>query len=249
MSALAGLDAVFRRELGTYFTTPLAFVFLAAFAFAAPTFAFNVARFFDTNRAELTPLFTYLPWLMMILMPALAMRAWAEERDRGTIETLLSLPIPVWAAALGKFLAAWCVAALALGSTFPMWIAVNYLGTPDNMAILTGYVGALLLAGAFLAVGQALSATTGNQVIAFVLGVFMCFLLTMAGSPFVTGALSAAVPASLVEAIAHMSALERFSAFQSGVIGLKDIVYFVGLIIAGISWAGLLIGASRAGGR
>ena len=249
MSAFAGLHAVFRRELGAYFTTPLAYVFLAAFAFAAPTFAFNVARFFDTNRADLAPLFSYMPWLLMILMPALAMRTWAEERDRGTIETLLSLPVPVWAASLGKFLAAWCVAALALVLTFPMWMAVNYLGAPDNMAIAAGYFGALLLAGSYLAVGQALSATTGNQVVAFVLGVLAAFLLTMAGSPFVTGALSAAVPASLVEAIAHMSALERFSAFQNGVIGLKDLVYFLGLIIGGISIAGLLVGASRAGGR
>ena len=248
-AAFAGLNAVYRRELGAYFTTPLAFVFLAAFAFAAPAFAFNVGRFFDTNRADLAPLFAYLPWLLMILMPALAMRAWAEERDRGTIETLLSLPVPVWAAALGKFLAAWTVAALALVLTFPMWIAVNYLGAPDNMAIAAGYFGALLLAGAYLAIGQALSATTGNQVVAFVLGVLAAFLLTMAGSPFVTGALSAAMPAGLVEAITHMSALERFSAFQSGVIGVKDLVYFLSLIAGGTTAAGLLVGASRAGGR
>ena len=129
------------------------------FAFAAPAFAFHVGRFFDTNRADLAPLFDYLPWLLVVLMPALAMRAWAEERDRGTLEFLMALPIPLWAMAAGKFLAAWSVAALAILLTFPMWIAVNYLGEPDNAAIATGYLGTLLLAGAYLAVGQALSAT------------------------------------------------------------------------------------------
>ncbi len=126
---------IYRRELGAYFLTPLAWVFLAVFGFAAPAFAFHVGRFFDTNRADLAPMFDYLPWLLVILMPALAMRAWAEERDRGTLEFLMALPIPLWATAGGKFLAAWTMAALAIALTFPMWIAVNYLGEPDNAAI------------------------------------------------------------------------------------------------------------------
>ncbi|MCF8881020.1 ABC transporter permease [Hyphobacterium sp. SN044] len=248
-SGWPGLKAVIRRELGAYFTTPLAWVFLAAFAFAAPAFAFNVGRFFDTNRADLAPLFAYLPWLLMILMPALAMRAWAEERELGTIETLLSLPMPLWAAALGKFLAAWAVAGLALVLTFPMWIAVNWLGAPDNAAIAVAYVGALLLAGAHLAIGQALSAVTPNQVVAFVLGVLVAFLLTMAGLPFVTGALSSSVPAWLVEAVAHMSALDRYAAFENGVARLPDLVYFLSLIAGGVTAAGLIAGSTREGGR
>ncbi|WP_203291035.1 ABC transporter permease [Maricaulis parjimensis] len=246
---MSGLLAVYRRELTAYFQTPLAYVFLAVFGFAAPAFAFHVGRFFDTNRADLAPLFDYLPWLLVVLMPALAMRAWAEERDRGTLEFLMALPIPLWASAAGKFLAAWSVAALAIVLTFPMWIAVNYLGEPDNAAIATGYLGTLLLAGAYLAVGQALSATTANQVVAFVLGAGAAFLLTMAGLPFVLAALGENAPALVTEFVAGLSALDHYNAFQRGVIGLADLVYFIGLIIVSLALAGVLIAERRGGGR
>lgn len=249
MSGLHGLHAVTRRELAAYFASPLAYIFLGVFAFAAPAFAFNVGRFFDTGRADLAPMFDYLPWLLMVLMPALAMRAWAEERDRGTIETLLALPVPLWAAAAGKFLAAWAMAALALALTFPMWIAVNYLGAPDNAAIAAAYFGAWLLAGAHLAVGQALSATTHSQVTAFVLAAAAAFLLTMAGLPFVTAALAETAPALLVEAVAGFSVLERYEALRRGVIGLQDLTYFASLIIGGTAAAGLIAGLRRSGGK
>ncbi len=246
---MSGLLAVYRRELTAYFQTPLAYVFLAVFAFAAPAFAFHVGRFFDTNRADLAPLFDYLPWLLVVLMPALAMRAWAEERDRGTLEFLMALPIPLWAMAAGKFLAAWSVAALAVVLTFPMWIAVNYLGEPDNAAIATGYLGTLLLAGAYLAVGQALSATTANQVVAFVLGAGAAFLLTMAGLPFVLAALGENAPAAVSEFVAGLSALDHYNAFRQGVIGLPDLIYFIGLITVSLALAGVLIAERRGGGR
>jgi len=243
------LGAIYRRELSAYFQTPLAYVFLAVFAFAAPAFAFHVGRFFDTNRADLAPLFDYMPWLLVILMPALAMRAWAEERDRGTLEFLMALPIPLWASAGGKFLAAWSMAALALALTFPMWIAVNYLGEPDNAAIATGYLGTWLLAGAYLAVGQALSATTANQVVAFVLGAGAAFLLTMAGLPFVLSVLGANAPAAVSEFVAGLSALDHYNAFRHGVIGLADLVYFLGLIALCLVIAGVLVSERRGGGR
>ncbi|WP_138510790.1 ABC transporter permease [Maricaulis alexandrii] len=246
---MSGLVAVYRRELTAYFQTPLAYVFLAVFAFAAPAFAFHVGRFFDTNRADLAPLFDYLPWLLVVLMPALAMRAWAEERDRGTLEFLMALPIPLWAMAAGKFLAAWSVAALAILLTFPMWIAVNYLGEPDNAAIATGYLGTLLLAGAYLAVGQALSATTANQVVAFVLGAGAAFLLTMAGLPFVLAALGENAPALVSEFVAGLSALDHYNAFRQGVIGVPDLIYFAGLITVSLALAGVLIAERRGGGR
>lgn len=243
------LNAVYRRELTSYFQTPLAYVFLFFFAAAAPAFAFYTGRFFDTNRADLAPLFDYLPLLLLILMPALAMRSWAEERDRGTLEFLMALPIPLWAATLGKFLASWTVAAAALILTFPMWLAVNYLGSPDNAAIATGYFGALLLSGGYLAVGQALSATTSNQVIAFVLGAGACFLLTMAGLPIVQSALGDGAPAFVSEFIAGLSALEHYNAMRYGVIGLPDLIYFIGLITVSLSSAGLLIADRRGGGQ
>jgi ABC-2 type transport system permease protein len=242
-----GLIAVYRRELAAYFQTPLAWVFLAVFAFAAPSFAWRAGRFFDTARADLAPLFDFMPWLLLVLMPALAMRAWAEERDRGTLEMLLASPIPLWAATAGKFLAAWTIAALALALTFPMWIAVNYLGSPDNAA--TAYIGALLLAGGYLAIGQALSASTGNQVVAFVLGAAGCVLVTAAGLPMVIDALSDRVPGAAVEAVAELSALARFDSLRRGVMGLPDLIYFFSLIGLGLGAAMLLIDARRGVGR
>ncbi|WP_417481187.1 ABC transporter permease [Maricaulis sp.] len=246
---MGSLVAVYRRELTAYFQTPLAYVFLAVFAFAAPAFAFHIGRFFDTNRADLAPLFDYLPWLLVILMPALAMRAWAEERDRGTLEFLMSLPIPLWASTGGKFLAAWTVAAAAIILTMPMWIAVNYLGSPDNMAIATAYLGALLLAGGYLAIGQALSATTSNQVVAFVLGAGACFILTMAGLPLVLSVLGDNAPAAVSEFVAGLSALEHYDALRNGVIDLTDLLYFAGLIFASLGAAGVMIAEQRGGGR
>ena len=246
---MSGLYAIYRRELAAYFQTPLAYVFLAVFAFAAPAFAFHIGRFFDTGRADLAPLFDYLPWLLVILMPALAMRAWAEERDRGTLEFLMALPVPIWAGVSGKFLAGWTVAAAALALTFPMWIAVNYLGSPDNSAIAIAYLGSLLLAGGYLAIGQALSSVTANQVVAFVLGAGAAFLLTMAGLPFVLSALGDAAPARLAETIASLSALERYDGLRRGVIGLPDLVYFLSLIGLSLTAAGINISERRGGGR
>jgi len=243
------LIAVYRRELAAYFETPLAYVFLVVFAFAAPSFAWQVGRLFETGRADLAPLFDYMPWLLLVLMPALAMRAWAEERDRGTLEMLLAAPIPLWAAAGGKFLAAWSVAGCAIVLTFPLWIAMNYLGNPDNAAIATAYIGALLLAGGYLALGQALSALTGNQVVAFVLGTGACFLITVAGLPFVLDALAARLSGAFAEALAELSALSRFESLRRGVLSLEDLVYFISLIALALALAITLIDAKRGGAR
>lgn len=240
-----GLIAVFRRELAAYFETPLAWVFLTVFSFAAPSFAWRLGRMFDTARADLSPFFAYLPWLLLILMPAIAMRTWAEERDRGTLEGLLASPISVRAAALGKFLAAWCVAGLALIATFPLWIAMSVLGEPDHAAIATAYLGAFVLAGGYLAIGQALSALTQNQVIAFVLGVVAAFLITIAGVPFVVDALANTLSGAVAEALAELSALSRFEALGRGVIHLTDLVYFLSLIGLGLGLAVVLIDAQR----
>lgn len=246
---MTSLYAVFRRELAAYFETPLAYVFLVVFAIAAPSFAWHVGRLFETGRADLTPLFDYMPWLLLVLMPALAMRAWAEERDRGTLEMLLAAPIPLWAAASGKFFAAWAVAACAIALTVPMWIAMAYLGDPDHAAILTAYLGTLLLAGGYLALGQALSALTSNQVIAFVLGTGACFLITVAGLPFVLDALSDRLPGAMAEALAGLSALARYDSLRRGVIAAPDLVYFLSLIGLGLALAITLVDARRGGGR
>ena len=222
--------AVFRREFASYFATPIAFVFLIIFLFAMGVFTFYVGHFFDTGTADLMQFFAFHPWLYLFLMPALAMRLWAEEKRSGSIELILTLPIPVWETVLGKFLAAWAFAVLALALTFPIWITVNYLGSPDNGVIAASYVGSALMAGAYLAIGACNSAATSNQVIAFVIAVVVCFLFTVAGAPLVLEIFQGWAPLPLVETISSFSFLAHFTAIAAGVIDLRDLVYFFSLI-------------------
>jgi ABC-2 type transport system permease protein len=244
MNAVA---AVFKREFAAYFATPIAFVFLVIFLVAMGVFTFYVGRFYDTGVADLTIFFSYHPWLYLFLMPALAMRLWAEEKRSGSIELLLTLPLPVWATVLGKFLAAWAFAGLALFLTFPVWLTTLYLGQPDNGVILASYIGSFLMAGTYLAIGAAVSAATTNQVIAFVLAVAVCFLFTAAGAPLVMEALSGWAPAPLVEAVASFSFLTHFSAITLGVIDLRDVIFFLSLM-ALFLFANMLIVESGKGG-
>lgn len=217
------------RELGGYFATPVAVVFIVIFLVLQGVLTFNLGNFFDRNQADLLPFFNFLPWVFLLLIPAITMRLWAEERRLGTIELLFTLPITQWQAVIGKFLAAWIFCAIALALTFPIVITVNILGAPDNGVIATGYAGALLVAGAFLAIGSALSAVSKNQVIAFVLAVAVCFLFTVASYPLVTDFLSKNVPA-LAEIARRLSVIERFQSFMRGVISLRDVVFFVSFI-------------------
>jgi ABC-2 type transport system permease protein len=224
------IRTILRRELGSYFATPLAYVFIVVFLFAASGLAFQLGRLFERGQADLQPFFTFHPWLYLLLVPAVAMRLWAEERRSGTMELLLTQPIKLWQAVLGKFLAAWAFVAIALILTFPIWITINYLGDPDNGAIFAGYVGSLLMAGGFLAVGSLMSALTRNQVVAFVLAVLACFVLLMAGYPAVLDVLSGWAPPLLTETLASMSFLTHFESLSKGVIDLRDLLYFALLI-------------------
>ena len=241
------LKAVFRREFSAYFATPIAFVFLVIFLFSMGVFTFYVGHFYDSGVADLSLFFNYHPWLYLFLLPALAMRLWAEEKRSGSIELLLTLPVPVWATVLGKFLAAWVFAGLALALTFPIWITVNYLGQPDNGAILTSYVGSFLMAGAYLAIGAAISSATSNQVIAFVVTVVVCFLFTVAGAPAVMDAFQGWAPVTLVDAISSFSFLTHFSAITEGVIDLRDLVFFVSLITLFLGATVLIVDMSKGG--
>ncbi len=220
-----GALIVARRELAGYFATPVAYVFIVIFLMLAGALTFTIGGFFARGQADLGPFFTWVPWLFLFLVPALTMRLWAEERRLGTIELLLTLPLPQWQAVLGKFLAAWAFCAIALALTFPLVLTVNYLGRPDNGVIAAGYVGCLLVAGAYLAIGAAMSAMTKNQVIAFVLAVATCFLFAAAGSPIVTEFLSQRVPL-LAEVARGLSLTERFNSLTRGVIALRDLVFF-----------------------
>ena len=221
--------AIADRELAAYFATPVATVFIVIFLALQGTLTFNLGNFFERDQADLNPFFTFIPWVFLLLIPAITMRLWAEERRQGTIELLLTLPITVWQAVIGKFAAAWLFCAIALLLTFPFILTVNYLGSPDNGVIASGYLGALLIAGAFLSVGAAMSAATRNQVIAFVLAVAICFVFTVASYSLVTDFLSKNTPI-LAEVARRMAVLERFQAFTRGVISARDLVYFASFI-------------------
>lgn len=223
--------SVFRREFGSYFATPLAFVFILIFLVLAGAFAFYLGGFYDRGQADLAPFFNYHPWLYLFLIPALSMRLWAEERKSGTIELLMTLPITLWQAVLGKYLAAWCFAGVALALTFPIWITVNYLGSPDNGAIFAAYIGSFLMAGGFLAIGACISATTRNQVIAFIFTVVICFGFLLSGFALVLGLFDGWAPQPIIDAVASLSFLTHFSSISKGVIDLRDLLYF-GLLIA-----------------
>lgn len=236
---------VARRELGGYFATPVAVVFIVIFLAMQSALTFNVGHFFDRNQANLSAFFSYLPWVLLLLVPALTMRQWAEERRGGSIELLLTLPIAVWQAVLGKFLAAWAFCTLAILLTFPFVVTVNYLGHPDNGAIVAGYVGALLLAGSFLAIGAALSAATKNQVIAFVLAVSVCFLTLATGTATVAALLTRLSP-DLAHIARLASVADRFGDFTRGVIAARDVLYFASVMIFFLFLATLVVGEKRA---
>ena len=244
---MRGVSAVFKREFAAYFATPLAYVFIVIFLFAMGAFTFYIGRFFESGIAELGVFFAYHPWLYLFLVPAIGMRLWAEERKSGTIELLLTLPIPTWSVVLGKFLAAWAFIGVALALTFPIWITVNYLGDPDNGVILATYVGSFLMAGAFLAITAAVSATTSNQVIAFVISVVVCFLFTISGAPLVLDFFESWAPLALVETIASFSFLTHFQAIARGVIDLRDLVYFLSLIALFLGMNVVFIDLKKAG--
>jgi len=224
------IAVIVRRELASYFATPLAYVFIVIFLVMAGALAFFVGNFFDRGQADLQPFFTFHPWLYLVLIPALAMRLWAEERKSGTIELLLTLPISMTEAVIGKFLASWGFAGIALSLTAPFWITVNYLGQPDNGVILASYIASFLMAGAFLAIGACLSALTKNQVIAFVVTAAACFVFTVSGSPIVLGFVKGWAPDAVIATVSGFSFLTHFNAIIRGVIDLRDLVFFLSVI-------------------
>jgi ABC-2 type transport system permease protein len=227
---MRNVGIIMRRELASYFATPLAYVFILIFLVLANAMTFYLGGFYELGQADLNPFFVFIPWLYLFLIPALSMKLWAEERKSGSIELLMTQPVSLYDAVLGKFLAAWIFTALALALTFPLWITVNYLGHPDNGAILAAYLGSLLLAGAFLAIGSCVSALTRNQVIAFILGVVICFAFLLAGYPLVLDVFRGWAPQVLTDAIASLSFYSHFDSIKKGVIDVRDLLYFAMLI-------------------
>jgi ABC-2 type transport system permease protein len=237
---------IFRRELAGYFATQIAYVFIVIFLAMAGALTFFAGNFFERGQADLQPFFSFHPWLYVVLIPALSMRLWAEERKSGTIELFLTLPIRMTEAVIGKFLAAWCFAGIALALTFPFWVTVKFLGRPDNGVILASYLGSWLMAGALLAVGACVSAMTKNQVIAFVVTAALAFVFTLSGSPVVLGAFQGWAPEWLMRGITQTSLLGHFGAITRGVIDVRDLVYFLSIMVAFLGANAILIDLQKA---
>ncbi len=223
---MSPLQIIFKRELAGYFATPLAYVFIVIFLVMNGVFTFDLGGFYVRGQADLMPFFSFHPWLYLFMIPAIAMGLWADERKTGTIELLMTLPITLRDAVLGKFLAAWVLCGAALLLTFPIWITVNYLGDPDNGVIVAAYLGSWLMAGSFLAIGSCMSAMTRNSVIAFILTVALCFVFVASGSEIVLNAFNWA-PQILVDAVAALSFLTHFDAISKGVLDVRDILFFL----------------------
>ena len=236
-----------KRELGGYFTSPVAYVFLVIFLLLAGFFTFTAGAFFERGEASLAAFFAWHPWLYLVLVPAVGMRLWSEERRSGTMELLLTMPITTWQAIIGKFLASWLFLALALALTFPVVITVNVLGSPDNGTIVAGYLGSLMLSGAYLAVSCMTSALTRNQVVAFILAVVACLFLILAGFNPVTDLLVRWASPAFVDTVAAFSVITHFDGFQKGVIDTRDLFFFLSVIGFALFATGVIIRSHRSG--
>src|SRR4051812_629479 len=248
MNAWANIKTITKRELGAYFSSPLAYVFIVIFLLLCGFFTFAVQpTLLDRGQASLNGFFFWHPWFYLFLVPAVGMRLWAEERRVGTIELLLTMPITAWQAIVGKFLASWLFLALALALTFPVVITVNYLGSPDNGVIFAGYIGSLMLAGGYLAVSCMTSAMTRNQVISFILSVMICLFLILAGYTPVTDLLTRFANPVVVQTIASFSVMTHFEGFQRGVLDTRDVIFFASMIGFALFTTGVIIRNQRAG--
>jgi len=247
LGSWAVIRTISGRELSAYFESPVAYVFLVIFLLLAGIFTFTIGGFFERGEASLGSFFGFIPWLFLFLVPAIGMRLWSEERRLGTIELLLTMPVTIPQAILGKFLASWLFIAIALALTFPVVITVNVLGDPDNGVIATGYVGSLLLGGTYLALACMTSAITRNQVISFILALILCLALIMIGFEPITAMLGRWASPGVVEVIAGFSVLTHFDGFQKGVLDTRDLLYFLSVIGFALFTTGVIVRNRRAG--
>ncbi len=245
--AVSNVWAIAKRELTSYFSSPVAYVFLVIFLLMNGFFTFMAGGFFERGEASLVSFFIWHPWLYLFLVPAAGMRLWSEERRLGTMELLLTMPIAPWQAIVGKFLASWLFLGLALLCTFPVWITVNYLGSPDNGVIICGYIGSFLMAGSYLAITSMTSAMTRNQVIAFIVSVVICLFLILAGWPPVTQLLDSLNMTWVRDLAASLSVMTHFDGFQKGVVTLRSLVYFATLMAFCLFTTGVILRTHRAG--
>jgi|TARA_B110000881_G_scaffold209893_1_gene216670 ABC-2 type transport system permease protein len=243
---MGSIGIIFKRELMGYFATPLAYIFIVIFLIANGIFTFELGGFFLRGQADLLPFFGFHPWLYLFMVPAIAMSLWADERKTGTIELLITLPIKLSDAVIGKFLAAWVLTGIALALTFPIWITVNYLGDPDNGVIFAAYIGSWLMAGGFLSIGSCMSACTKNSVIAFILTVSICFIFVIMGSPILLNSFPGWLPQFLVDAFSAMGFLTHFDSISKGVLDIRDMLFFTVFIGAWLTASAIVIEIKKA---
>jgi ABC-2 type transport system permease protein len=247
MESWNNIRAIAKRELTAYFNSPVAYVFIVIFLLVSGFFTFMVGGFFERGEASLVSFFMWHPWLYLFLVPAVGMRMWSEERRLGTIELLLTFPVTAWQAIVGKFLASWIIIGIALFLTFPVVVTVNYLGSPDNGAIFAGYLGSLLMAGAYLGVASMTSALSRNQVVSFILAVVVCLFLILAGYTPVLNLLTRWASSRTVDLVASFSAVTHFGPFEKGVIDLRDLVFFLSIMGFTLFTTSVIIRGHRAG--
>lgn len=231
MDFIRNTKAIAKRELVSYFESPVAYVFIIVFLMLLGFLTFFISHFYEIGQADLRPFFFWFPWLFLILVPAAAMRLWAEERRSGTIETLLTLPVTMAEAILGKFLAAWVFIGIIIALTFPLVLTTAYLGNPDKGAVVSGYIGCFFLAGAYLSAGMLTSAFTRNQVISFVLALMICLFLLLAGWPPVTDLLVRWAPEWLTSGVAAFGFMPHYEACQKGILDTRDLAYYLSVIL------------------
>lgn len=245
MDSIANIKAIVKRELGGYFSSPVAYVFIVIFLLLTGFFTFMAGNFFERGQASLDSFFMWHAWLYLFFVPCVGMRLWAEERRVGTIELLLTKPVSAWQAVFGKFLASWIFLGLSLVLTFPVFITVNYLGSPDNGVIIAAYLGSLLMAGAYLAISSMTSAMTRNQVISFIISVVICLFLVLCGYPPVTNLLTRLDKPWLVDLISSLSVMTHFQSFSTGVIDSRDVIFFLLIIGFSLFTNGVIIRSHR----
>ncbi len=237
---------VFKREFRSYFATPIALIFLTVFLVLTGFFTFKLGRFYESGQADLRSFFLWHPWLYLFIVPAVSMRLWSEEKKSGTIELLLTLPVTLFQATAGKFLAAWAFLGLSLLLTFPMVLTTMYLGSPDLGVIFVGYLGSFLMAGSYLAIGCAVSAATNSQVISFVISTTICLVLILLGFEPVIEALQALMPEGVVDQLTNLSFPFHFEAIQRGVVDLRDLVYYLLVMLLSLFASAVILERSKA---
>jgi ABC-2 type transport system permease protein len=247
MNALRNIQSIAKRELGGYFSSPVAYVFIVIFLLLNGFFTFTLGNFFERGQANLDSFFKWHPWLYLFLVPCVGMRLWAEERRVGTLELLLTKPVTAWQAIAGKFLASWIFLGLALVLTFPVLVTVNYLGSPDNGMILAAYMGSLLMAGTYLAISCMTSAMTRNQVVSFIVSVVICLFLVLCGYPPVTNLLLRLDKPWVVDLVSSFSVMTHFEPFTKGIVDSRDVSFFLLMVGFALFANGVIIRSHRAG--